>query len=172
MLLVVGGLIYTSGVLVFHSQLPYRRAIWHGFVVAAAATQWAAERARNNLGATLIELYTYRVEGHSTSDDPSRYRPSDEWREWPLGDPIARLKTHLIGLGEWSEEMHEAAEKEAVGEVRTANKEAESFGTLGSGSPPSASTMFEDVYKEMPWHLREQQHTLLRGPRAKGHGEH
>ena len=41
-LLVVGGLIYTSGVLVFHSHLPYRRAIWHGFVVAAAGVHYAA----------------------------------------------------------------------------------------------------------------------------------
>ena len=140
--------------------LPGLRVDGNDFLAVYAATQWAAERARNNLGATLIELYTYRVEGHSTSDDPSRYRPSDEWREWPLGDPIARLKTHLIGLGEWSEEMHEAAEKEAVGEVRTANKEAESFGTLGSGSPPSAKTMFEEVYKEMPWHIRRQRQEM------------
>jgi 2-oxoisovalerate dehydrogenase E1 component alpha subunit len=65
--------------------------------------QWAAERARANLGATLIEFVTYRAEGHSTSDDPSRYRPADEGMAWPLGDPIERLKQHLIALGEWSE---------------------------------------------------------------------
>lgn len=41
-LLVVGGLIYTTGTLVFHSQLPFRRAIWHGFVVAAASLHYAA----------------------------------------------------------------------------------------------------------------------------------
>ena len=41
-LLIVGGLIYTTGTLVFHSQLPYRRAIWHGFVVAAAGVHFAA----------------------------------------------------------------------------------------------------------------------------------
>ena len=43
-----------------------------------AATRWAAERARSNLGPTLIELFTYRAEGHSTSDDPRGYRPADE----------------------------------------------------------------------------------------------
>ena len=48
------------------------------FLAVYAVTQWAAERARANLGATLIELYTYRAEGHSTSDDPARYRPADE----------------------------------------------------------------------------------------------
>ena len=75
------------------------------FLAVYAATQWAAERARSNLGATLIEHFTYRAEGHSTSDDPSRYRPADEGKAWPLGDPIERLKQHLISLGEWSDEQ-------------------------------------------------------------------
>ena len=140
--------------------LPGLRVDGNDFLAVYAATQWAAERARNNLGATLIELYTYRVEGHSTSDDPSRYRPSDEAKEWPLGDPVTRLKTHLIALGEWSEEQHESAHKEAVEQVRAANKEAESFGTLGSGSTPSVKTMFEDVYKEMPAHIRRQRQEM------------
>jgi 2-oxoisovalerate dehydrogenase E1 component alpha subunit len=140
--------------------LPGLRVDGNDFLAVYAATQWAAERARNNLGATLIELYTYRVEGHSTSDDPSRYRPSDEAKEWPLGDPVTRLKAHLIALGEWSEEQHEAAHKEAVEQVRAANKEAESFGTLGSGSTPSVKTMFEDVYKEMPAHILRQRQEM------------
>jgi 2-oxoisovalerate dehydrogenase E1 component alpha subunit len=140
--------------------LPGLRVDGNDFLAVYAATQWAAERARNNLGATLIELYTYRAEGHSTSDDPTRYRPQDEWKQWPLGDPIARLKTHLIALGAWSESEHEKAEKDAVETVRAANKEAESFGTLGSGRLPSASTMFEDVYKTVPWHLVRQRQQL------------
>ena len=41
-LLIVGGLIYTTGTLVFHSQMPYRRAIWHGFVLAAASLHYVA----------------------------------------------------------------------------------------------------------------------------------
>src|SRR3954447_18853208 len=56
-----------------------------------AAVEWAAERARSNLGPTLIEFFTYRAEGHSTSDDPSGYRPANEAKAWPLGDPIERL---------------------------------------------------------------------------------
>ena len=140
--------------------LPGLRVDGNDFLAVYAATQWAAERARNNLGATLIELYTYRAEGHSTSDDPSRYRPVDEGKHWPLGDPIARLKQHLVALGEWSDEQHVSSEKEAVEQVRAANKEAESFGTLGSGSLPSTKTMFEDVYKDVPWHLRRQRQDL------------
>ncbi len=136
--------------------LPALRVDGNDFLAVYAATQWAAERARANLGATLIEHFTYRAEGHSTSDDPSRYRPSDEAKAWPLGDPIERLKQHLIVLGEWSEEQHEAAGKEALDQVNAANKEAMSYGTLGENKLPSASTMFEDVFKEMPEHLRRQ----------------
>jgi 2-oxoisovalerate dehydrogenase E1 component alpha subunit len=136
--------------------LPALRVDGNDFLAVYAATQWAAERARNNFGATLIEHFTYRVEGHSTSDDPSRYRPSDEAKAWPLGDPIERLKLHLIGLGQWSEDQHQAAHKDAVEQVTAANKEASSHGTLGENKLPSVSTMFEDVFKEMPEHLRRQ----------------
>src|SRR5215212_2277053 len=71
-----------------------------------AAVRWASERARSNNGPTLIEFFTYLAEGHSTSDDPSGYRPTDEAKAWPLGDPIQRLKAHLIAVGEWDEERH------------------------------------------------------------------
>ncbi len=140
--------------------LPGLRVDGNDFLAVYAVTQWAAERARANLGATLIELYTYRAEGHSTSDDPSRYRPVDEAKAWPLGDPIERLKKHLIGLGEWSDAQHDATQKEVVEQVRAANKEAESFGTLGSGQPPNVQTMFEDVFKDMPWHLVRQRQEM------------
>jgi hemolysin III len=41
-LLIAGGLFYTTGTLFFHSRLPFRRAIWHGFVVGGAAIHYAA----------------------------------------------------------------------------------------------------------------------------------
>src|SRR3954470_15501586 len=97
-----------------------------------AATRWAADRARSNLGPTLIELFTYRTEGHSTSDDPTAYRPKDAGAAWPLGDPILRLKQHLIQLGEWDEDRHQAQEEELGTLVRAAQKEAERQGTLQS----------------------------------------
>ncbi len=140
--------------------LPGLRVDGNDFLAVFAATQWAAERARANLGATLIELYTYRAEGHSTSDDPSRYRPAEEGMNWPLGDPLARLKKHLIALGEWSEERHAEAEKEAAETVRAANVEAAGSGTLGEGKVASVKTMFEDVYKEMPPHLVRQRQQM------------
>jgi len=87
-----------------------------------AAVRWAAERARSNKGPTMIEFFTYRAEGHSTSDDPTGYRAAGEAQSWPLGDPIERLKAHLIGLGEWDEERHSEITKNADVEVRAAQK--------------------------------------------------
>jgi 2-oxoisovalerate dehydrogenase E1 component alpha subunit len=130
------------------------------FLAVYAASQWAAERARGNLGPTLIEWVTYRGGPHSTSDDPSKYRPADDWQRFPLGDPIARLKQHLIAIGEWSEAQHEQAQKELEVEVAAAQKEAESYGTLLDGQIPSPAAMFEDVYKDMPEHLRRQRQEL------------
>ena len=133
------------------------------FLAVHAASLWAAERARSNLGPTLIEWVSYRAGAHSTSDDPSRYRPADDWAHFPLGDPIARLKTHLIGLGAWSEAEHEATQKALEAEVAAAQKEAERYGMLSDGHIPSAASMFEDVYKELPPHLRRQREELLAG---------
>ncbi len=133
-----------------------------------AATRWAADRARANLGPTLIELFTYRVEGHSTSDDPTAYRPKDSGAAWPLGDPIQRLKAHLVGLGEWDEARHAALEEEVAAEVRQAQKEAESKGTLGNGHFDDVATMFEDVFADLPWHLAEQRRAALAEAKARG----
>ncbi len=130
------------------------------FLAVYAASRWAAERARGNLGPTLIEWVSYRAGAHSTSDDPSKYRPADDWQRFPLGDPIVRLKAHLIGLGEWSEAQHEQARQELEAEVAAAQKEAESHGTLLDGHIPSPATMFDDVFERMPWHLRLQRQQL------------
>jgi 2-oxoisovalerate dehydrogenase E1 component alpha subunit len=126
------------------------------FLAVLAASRWASERARRNLGPTLIEWITYRAGAHSTSDDPSRYRPADDWLHFPLGDPIGRLKAHLIGLGAWSDEEHEATRKRLEAEVSAASKEAEKHGTLLDGHIPPIETMFDDVYETMPAHLRDQ----------------
>lgn len=139
--------------------LPGLRVDGNDFLAVHAATQWAADRARSNGGATLIEFVTYRAGGHSTSDDPSRYRPANEASQWPLGDPIARLKAHLIALGEWSEPQHEALEAELKQAVRTATRAGEAIGTLGQSKPDTAE-MFEDVYKEPDWRIVEQRREL------------
>ena len=132
-----------------------------------AAMQWAANRARANLGPTLIEHFTYRAEGHSTSDDPAAYRSAQEREEWPLGDPVMRLKQHLAELGEWSDEAHAAMDRELVDEVKAATKAAEANGILGHGLHHPFYTMFEDVFEELPWHLEEQADQAIRERRIK-----
>ncbi|MBB2896328.1 thiamine pyrophosphate-dependent enzyme [Pseudomonas sp. AS2.8] len=130
------------------------------FLAVLAASRWAAERARRNLGPTLIEWVTYRAGPHSTSDDPSKYRPADDWTHFPLGDPIDRLKAHLIGRGLWSDERQQALTAELEAEVATAQKAAEAHGTFASDLAPSAADMFEEVYQDLPSHLRRQRQQL------------
>jgi 2-oxoisovalerate dehydrogenase E1 component alpha subunit len=136
--------------------IPSLRVDGNDYLAVYAAAKWAAERARRNLGPTLIEYVTYRAGGHSTSDDPSAYRPKEEGDAWPLGDPIVRFKNYLIKQGYWSEERHAQMEAEIADEVLTAQKEAEAVGTLSSGNTPSARDMFEDVFEKMPPHLIKQ----------------
>lgn len=135
-----------------------------------AAERWAANRARANAGPTLIEYFTYRAEGHSTSDDPSGYRSAQERSEWPLGDPITRLKDHLIAIGEWDEDRQEKMDLDAAERVKAATKEAEKNGILGHGLHHPFHTMFEDVFEELPWHLQEQAEQAIRERQIKWPG--
>jgi 2-oxoisovalerate dehydrogenase E1 component alpha subunit len=130
------------------------------FLALYAVTAWAAERARRGGGPTLIEAVTYRASAHSTSDDPARYRPKDDWQAWPLGDPIERLKQHLIALGEWSLQRHEQLLKELEAHVAECWKQAQSAGTMTEGPRLDPRTMFEDVFATMPPHLLRQQQQL------------
>jgi 2-oxoisovalerate dehydrogenase E1 component alpha subunit len=136
--------------------IPALRVDGNDYLAVYAVARWAIERARRNLGPTLIEYVTYRVGAHSTSDDPAAYRPKTESDAWPLGDPVIRLKNHLILRGAWSEARHKQAEAEILDTVVTAQKEAETHGTLHAGGKPSVRDMFEGVYAEMPPHLRRQ----------------
>lgn len=126
------------------------------YLAVLSVSRWAAERARRGLGPTLVEWVTYRAGAHSTSDDPSKYRPADDWARFPLGDPVERLRRHLVAIGEWSEERHAALARELEAEVLAAQKEAESHGSLATGHVHDASTMFDDVFRDMPAHLRRQ----------------
>jgi 2-oxoisovalerate dehydrogenase E1 component alpha subunit len=130
------------------------------FLAVYSVTQWAAERARMGAGPTLIEHVTYRGAAHSTSDDPSRYRPKDDYELWPLGDPVDRLKAHLIELGEWSEERHAALTAELEEQVTESWKEAVQYGTLSDGPRLNRDLMFDDVFKEMPAWLDKQREQL------------
>ncbi len=157
---IAGGLQTTFAARGLGYGLPALRVDGNDLLAVYAATQWASERARANLGPTVIELFTYRSEGHSTSDDPTRYRPKEEATLWPLGDPIARLERHLTGLGAWFESERAEVQDRCTATVRAAQREAEGLGVLGSGGRPEVSTMFDDVYADMPWHIEAQRREL------------
>jgi 2-oxoisovalerate dehydrogenase E1 component alpha subunit len=127
------------------------------FLAVHAVTQWAAERARTGRGPTLVEHVTYRAAAHSTSDDPARYRPKDDYGQFPLGDPVERLKNHLVALGEWSEDRHRQLTAELEQHVASSWKEAVSHGTLNEAPRLDPGLMFHDVFSEMPAHLRQQE---------------
>ncbi len=130
------------------------------------ATRDAVERAARGEGPTLIEALTYRLSGHSTSDDPKAYRPEAGLDPWKRKDPIARLRRHLERTVGWSDAQDKELESDVDAELKAAIQVAEQT------PAPSLDSLFEDVYAEVPWHLAEQRDQLKRGPRAKGHGGH
>jgi len=136
--------------------MPGIRVDGNDFLAVYAVTQWAAERARMGAGPTLIEHVTYRAAPHSTSDDPSRYRPKDDYEHWPLGDPVDRLKAHLRALGEWSDEREAELTKQCEATVAAAWREAVTHGTLTDGPQLDPETMFQDVFKEQTPSLARQ----------------
>jgi 2-oxoisovalerate dehydrogenase E1 component alpha subunit len=141
--------------------IPGIRVDGNDLLAIYAVTLWAADRARRGGGPTLIELVTYRAGAHSTSDDPSKYRPKDEYKSFPLGDPIDRLKQHLISLGHWSESRHEQLQEELKAEVLAAWKEAQKFGTMTEGPFLDPASMFDDIYAATPPHLESQRRYML-----------
>ncbi len=107
---------------------------------------------------------TYRIGAHSTSDDPTRYRSEEEVETWRQKDPLQRLRRHLVALG-LTDDARDAAMDEAMSrEIGGAVDAVEKM------PPPARATLFEDVYAELPWHLREQQDDLARHPPAPAHG--
>ena len=121
-----------------------------------AATAWATERARAGHGPTMIEWVTYRAASHSSSDDPSKYRPEEAAKAWPLGDPVDRLTEHLVRDGSVTLSDVEELKGECRARVDQAVTEAEALGNLNSGPGLSPVEMFRHVYAEMPPHLVEQ----------------
>ena len=126
--------------------IPSIRVDGNDFLALFSVTKWARERASLGMGPTHIEVLTYRAGAHSSSDDPSRYRPSDEHLKWPGGDPIERLKNHLIEINEWDEELHSALEERIDSEVIEAYKEAVKYGDLANGPYPDSDTIFTKIY--------------------------
>jgi 2-oxoisovalerate dehydrogenase E1 component alpha subunit len=137
-------------------RLPGLRVDGNDFLAVHAAESWAIERARRGGGPTLVELVTYRRDAHSTSDDPAQYRAEGEADCWPGGDPIKRLKTHLIRCDEWSEVAQRNLQTGLEQEVAQTFHHAEAFGSHSTGLGHAPESLFEDVYATAPPHLRGQ----------------
>jgi 2-oxoisovalerate dehydrogenase E1 component alpha subunit len=145
--------------------VPGVRVDGNDIFAVVAVTRQAVARASRGEGPTLIEALTYRMGGHSTSDDPNRYRGDEQLAPWAARDPIERLR-HYLGLHDaWDDAQEEAWRQDIDDRFKAAVAAAE------NAAPPALETMFEDVYQQLPWHLVEQRQALLTGPRAtKGHG--
>ncbi len=109
-----------------------------------------ADRAREEYKPALIELVTYRMGDHTTSDDATRYRKPEIIAEWKKKDPIDRLRIYLMNHHGWTDETETKLIEELSAEVEKAVQDYESV------EQAEPTNMFKYIYSEMPWHLKEQ----------------
>ena len=140
---------------------PGVRVDGNDLLAVVAATREAVERARGGGGPTLVEAVTFRMGGHSSSDDPTRYREGALVGYWEKRDPLARLRAWLAATGALAAGEEERWIQELNDEIGAAITEAESF------PPPPIESMFADVYQDMPRQLAEQ----MRYAVAMGEGQ-
>jgi 2-oxoisovalerate dehydrogenase E1 component alpha subunit len=135
------------------SRVPlYRRAAGYGFpgirvdgndvLACLAVSRWALEECRSGNGPVLIEAFTYRMDAHTTSDDPTRYRLADELELWKLKDPIERVRANLVREHRLGAERFDAVQAES-------DELAARFREFCQQMPPPApDRMFSQVYAE------------------------
>ena len=135
--------------------LPFARVDGNDILAVWAAVKEAAERARRGEGATFLEMLTYRIGAHSSSDDPRVYRDEREVEEWKKRDPLERMYKFLVAAGQWDAAREEALRSRLDVKIKAAVERAEAH------PPPARETVFDDVYQERPWHLEEQKEAFL-----------
>lgn len=143
--------------------IPGVRVDGNDLLAVYAALTEATERARNGGGPTLIEALTYRIGAHSTSDDPTRYRTDAEVESWKKKDPVDRLAKHLRALGAIDDASEKALDEGLTAEIAACITAVEDL------PPPARGSLFDDVYAERPWNLREQHDLLMKLPPAPTH---
>jgi TPP-dependent pyruvate/acetoin dehydrogenase alpha subunit len=121
------------------------------------ATKAAVDKARSGEGPTLIEAVTYRHGGHSSSDDPSRYRSKEELDYWKGRDPIHLFQGYLTKKGLINEQEATKIAENVDSEISSAIRESE------KSPKPALNTLFTDVYSEMPWHIKEELDEATKG---------
>jgi pyruvate dehydrogenase E1 component alpha subunit len=142
--------------------MPGARVDGNDVLAVYQATKEAVERARKGEGPTLIEAVTFRMGAHSTSDDPSRYVPKEQFEEWKKKDPIERFEKFLLRQNILKaadiKRIATAAEEEVAAAIKQAEK---------ADPHPPIDSMFDDVYEQMPELLRIQRDAM-----RKDHEEH
>jgi len=145
--------------------VPATRVDGNDVLAVWRAVRDGVQRAAEGGGPTFIELMTYRLGGHSTSDDPRVYRTDDEVGSWRRADPLLKLRKHIEQRGVWDTSLDDDWRSVCDSEVKACVRRAEE-------KPPSElADVFTDVYAEQPWHLREQQEHALLGARPQDEGE-
>jgi 2-oxoisovalerate dehydrogenase E1 component alpha subunit len=115
-----------------------------------AVTQAALQRARDGQGPTLVEAYTYRMGAHTTTDDPTRYRLSDDLERWKLKDPIARVEVYLRRNGLGDEDFFASVQQEAD-DLGVRLREG-----CKALPDPGPLSIFDHVYTELTEELEQQ----------------
>ena len=142
--------------------MPGVRVDGNDILAVYKATQEARQRGVNGEGPTLIEAVTYRLGGHSSSDDPTRYRSDHEVETAKERDPIERFKDYAVKRGLWDAEQDEAEWAAAREVVNKAIKDNERV------PKPELESLFTDVYAELPPALAR---TLEEEREARGEGK-
>ena len=93
--------------------MPGLRVDGNDVLACLAVTRWALDECRSGNGPVLIEAFTYRMDAHTTSDDPTRYRMIDESEAWKLLDPVERIRVHLVRTGQAEADFFESVNSEA-----------------------------------------------------------
>src|SRR5690606_3817549 len=140
--------------------VPGVRVDGNDLFAVVSVTREAVKRCQRGEGSTLIEALTYRMGGHSTSDDPNRYRAAEEVKPWVERDPIERIRRYLEQNGAWDDAQEDALRQDVDQRFR------EAVGKAEAAPPPPLESMFEDVFAEPTWNLVEQRDELVNGPRA------
>jgi pyruvate dehydrogenase E1 component alpha subunit len=116
-----------------------------------AVTRVALDEARTGQGPTMIEAYTYRMAPHTTSDDPTRYRVTDELETWRLRDPIERVRAYLVRTAGMPQSFFDEIEAESEALAVKLRDDCRAL------PDPEPLSVFDHVYAEKPASLARQQ---------------
>jgi pyruvate dehydrogenase E1 component alpha subunit/2-oxoisovalerate dehydrogenase E1 component alpha subunit len=135
--------------------MPSLRIDGNDMAAVDAASRDAVAKARAGKGPSFLELLTYRLGAHSSSDDPTRYRDPAEVERWLQRDPLVVGRERLAEAGHWTDAEEKKVRRQVGEEIAAAIEAAEALPV------PAPETLFEDLYADAPWIVAEQRAALL-----------